>query len=84
MKRKRFVIIILSFLVLSCLFSKGANEKAYDSFWSMIEEYYPLYYIAQKNGMDLEGMREAGKKSLTKDQTMRGCSSFSEASAADS
>lgn len=67
MKKKRIVSTIYLFLVLSLLFSKGANEKAYDSFWSMIEEYYPLYYVAQESGLDLEGIKEAGNREFDRE-----------------
>ncbi len=53
--------IVLLFLAVSLLFSKGANEKAYDSFWSVLSEYYPMYYIAQSEGLDLESIRDNGK-----------------------
>ncbi len=60
-EKESCLCIVLLFLAVSLLFSKGANEKAYDSFWSVLSEYYPMYYIAQSEGLDLESIRDNGK-----------------------
>ena len=60
MKKKMTLCVIFLFLAVSLL-SKGANERAYDSFWSVLSEYYPMYYIAQSEGLDMESIRDNGK-----------------------
>jgi hypothetical protein len=69
MRKKLIFCVVFLLLSLPLLFSRGVNEKAYDSFWSIIENYYPLYYVARENGLDLESLKENGKTNFSEDSS---------------
>ncbi len=69
MKKKMSLCIVLLLLIVPLLFSKGANEKAYDSFWSIIRKHYPMYYVAASKGVDLKGIEENGRGRFSEDSS---------------
>ena len=63
--KKIAIFLTLSLLAMSLVFSSGANEKAYDSFWSFIEYNYPLYNAVSTIGLDTEEMKEQYRTRFT-------------------
>ena len=55
--KKIAIFLTVSLLAMFLVFSSGANEKAYDSFWTFIENNYPLYNAASTIGLDTEKMK---------------------------
>lgn len=69
MKKKVALFIVFLLMAVSLLFSKGANEKAYDSFWSILKKHYPMYYVAQSKGLDLKSIEENGRTKFSEEST---------------
>ena len=64
MKKLLTLTVFLS-LFLSLVFSSGVNAKAYRSFWKTLEDEFPLFLYAERDGIDGDEIRKEYKKEFS-------------------
>ena len=71
---KKLSFFVLAVLIcLTSLFSNGVYEKAYDEFWEILDDYYPQIEVAEKEGLDLDAIKNEGRelvKSINSDEEL--------------